>query len=165
MILARCNGVEVVRRDGEVWIVVARPAPPTVALFVIVLVAGITLANAIVQGMLGHGVAAAILAAVGAVAAWLAVMVRRFGRRRAAAEPTTVLILDVAHARLLDPQRRELAPLASVRVARKMQLGSSSSALALRWPAGGRVIARGSPFGDAVDDCEAALRAQGVASG
>ncbi|MFY0541440.1 hypothetical protein [Nannocystis pusilla] len=55
-----------------------------------------------------------------------------------------------------------LAPLAAVRIERVFQAASSARALALRWPQGSRTIARGSPFGETVDDCEAALRAQGI---
>jgi hypothetical protein len=165
MILARCNGVELVRRDGEVWIVV-RPAPPTVALFVLWLVAAITAINALVQAMVavrggaGHAIAAAVLIAVAALAGGIAVLVRRYGKRRAAVEPRPLFILDVAGKRLCDPQGRVLAPLQAVSVAQTMQLASSSAALTLRWPGGTSVIARGSPFGESVDGCEAVLRAQ-----
>jgi hypothetical protein len=165
MVLARCNGVEVVRREGEVWIVV-RPGPPRVALFVLWLAAGITGINAVVQAMLamrggaGHAIAAGVLVAAAALAGGIAVLVRRAGARRVAVEPRPLFILDVAGKRLCDPQRRELAPLHAVGVARTMQLASSSSALTLRWPGGAFVIARGSPFGDSVDDCEAVLRTQ-----
>ncbi|MDC0715600.1 hypothetical protein [Nannocystis bainbridge] len=166
-VVARCNGTEIDRRDGELWIV-ERPAPPRTAVFVLALVAVISLINAAVQAVFAirggsdHAIAAAILTALGGASAWLVVRVVRFGRRRAAAEPRPLLIVDVAGGRLLDPARRVLAPLAAVRVERVFQAASSARALALRWPQGSCIIARGSPFGDSVDDCAAALRGQGL---
>lgn len=167
-LVARCNGTELVRKDGELWIV-ERPAPPNTALFVLGLLAALALVNAVVQLLLAirggssHAIAAVILLAVGGALVSIAVAVHRRGRRRAAVEPAPVLIVDLAGQRLLDPGRRELAPLAAVRLERVFQATSSARALALRWPAGKRVIARGNPFGDSVDDCESALRAQGLA--
>ncbi|WP_434416800.1 hypothetical protein [Nannocystis pusilla] len=168
-VVARCNGTELDRRDGELWIV-ERSAPLHAAVFVLGLLAAILLVNAVVQavfaigGSSGHAIAAAILAVLGGAFAWLVVVVGRLGRRRAAAEPRPLLIVDFQSKQLLDAARRVLAPLAAVRVERVFQAASSARALSLRWPRGGRIIARGNPFGETVDECEAALRAQGIGS-
>jgi len=169
-VVARCNGTELDRRDGELWIV-ERPSPPHTAVFVLGLLTAIVLVNAVLQAVFAvrggstHAIAAALLATLGGAFAWLTVIVVRAGRRRAAAEPRPLLIVDLAGKRLLDAARRELAPLPAVRVERVFQATSSARALALRWPQGSRVIARGNPFGDSIDDCESVLRAQGLGRG
>ena len=61
---------------------------------------------------------------------------------------------------LRDAAGNVLAPVAQIRVVRSFQLGSSSKALALELPGKKLVIARGTPFGDSVDELEAALLAR-----
>ncbi len=64
-----------------------------------------------------------------------------------------------------DPAGESLAPLASVRFAPVMQLGSSSRALAASWSGGSMVVYRGSPFAGGFQDALDALRRHGVDPG
>jgi len=72
----------------------------------------------------------------------------RLLRRRDALAPASlprVATFDLGRGELRDAAGRTLAPLTSVAVGRRMQLGSSAPALVTRWPGGSLVLARGNP--------------------
>jgi hypothetical protein len=73
---------------------------------------------------------------------------------------TPQLVFDLAAGVLRDPGGATIAPLAHVRLVRTFQLGSSSKGLAAQYPGGEHVFARGTPFGDSVDEVEHALRSR-----
>jgi hypothetical protein len=102
-------------------------------------------------------IASAIMLPIAAALIYAAVAVKRSHRRRAAEPATPMLIL--ASGQLLAGDRRVLASLADVRVQTRFQLFSSSRALAVEWPGGGLVIARGNPFGDSIKGLQRALDA------
>lgn len=166
--IARCNDTEIVQRGDEAWIV-HKDLPSPVWRMIAALLACITLVNGTLQGIYAvarggsqHAVASVVLLGLG-----LAFVKVGIGLRRAASEAEDAPgkpWLIIADGRLLDAERRELASLESVRLARSFQLTSSSKALTLTWPTGSLVIARGNPFGDSIDDCVAALEALGVPS-
>lgn len=165
-ILARCNGTEIVDRNDEIWIVQKR-SPPHVLSWIFGLVAFIAIVNALVQGFMGAtqrssepAVAAGILLVLGVVCVGILVALRRAGARWA--EEPVAPSLIIAGGTLLDDHRRPLAALADVRYELIWQLFSSSRALALVWPSGDAIIARGNPFGDSVAGCKNALRSRGI---
>jgi hypothetical protein len=165
-VVARCNGVEILDRGDEAWIV-RKELPLAAWTMVAGLLACVTLVNGTLQGVYAlakggtqHAVAAFVLLGLGA--AFVRVGMGASRARAKAEEAPGKAFLIVADGRLLDAERRELAPLESVRITRTFQLASSSRALTLVWPQGNLVIARGDPFGDSVDDCEAALESLGM---
>jgi hypothetical protein len=167
-IVARCNGLEIVDRGDEAW-VVTKDVPSPVWLMVAALLACVTLGNGTLQVMYGfaksdrqHGFLGVGLLLLGFVFVRLGM---RFNRaRNEAQEAPGKPWLIFAEGALRDAERRELAPLESIRWARTFQLASSSRALTLTWPAGSLVLARGNPFGDSVDEFVDALESLGVRS-
>lgn len=165
-VVARCNGTEVVDRGDEAWIVL-KDLPSPVWTMVAALLACVTFANGTLQGIYAaakggteHAIASVVLLGLG-----VAFTRAGIGQSRAvtkAAEAPGKPLLIFADGLLLDAERRELAPLDSVRFARKFQVTSSSKALSLSWPSGSLVIARGNPFGDSIDDCVTALESLGL---
>ncbi len=168
-VVARCNGIEILDRGDEAW-VVTKDVPSPVWTMVAALLACITLGNGALQLIYGyakadrqHGILGAGLVLLGFVFIRLGM---RFSRaRREAEERPGKTWLIFADGALLDADRRELAALDALRVARTFQVASSSRALTLSWPSGSLVIARGNPFGDSVDEIESALQSLGVRSG
>jgi hypothetical protein len=167
-IVARCNGTEVVDRGDEAWIVL-KDLPSPVWVMVAALLACVTLVNGTLQGIYAavrggseHGIAAAVLLGLGVAFVRAAIGLRRTAAEVEEAPGKPWLI--IADGYLLDAERRELAPLESVRQSRTFQLTSSSKSLSLSWPSGSLIVARGHPFGDSIDDCAAALESLGVRS-
>lgn len=165
-VLARCNGTDIVDRGDEVWIVV-RDLPSPVWSMVAALLACVTFVNGSLQGIYAavrggnqHAIAAVVLAGLGVAFTKAGIGLSR-AAAKAAAEPGKPFLI-FADGWLLDADRRELAPLESVRFTRTFQLASSSRALNLTWSGGSRVIARGSPFSDSIADCAAALESLGL---
>lgn len=165
-IVARCNGTEVIDRGGEAWIVL-KDLPSPVWVMVAALLACVTLVNGTLQGIYAavrggsqHGIAAAVLLGLGVAFVRAAMGLRRTAAKAEDAPGKPRLI--VAGGCLLDAERRELAPLESVRLTRTFQLTSSSKSLTVNWPSGSLVVARGNPFGDSIDDCAAALESLGL---
>jgi hypothetical protein len=168
-VIARCNGAEIVESGDEVWLVWKPVLSPVwvfvSALCVLVFVVNGTLflAKFTLSGVVAHGLLGAFLL----LGALLSSAVCRWALRKRAADVERVgspfLILRAGQ--LLDAQRRKLAELEQVSLERTFQLTSSSRALAIRWPGGSAVVARGNPFGESVDACESALLARGLRSG
>lgn len=164
-VLARCNGTEIVDHDGERWIVQKR-SPPHLASAALALLAFIMIVNGLVQAVMGgrplwhNAVAAGILLTVGLVCVWIRRALLRLAAQWATQEVGPSWIL--ADGKLLDGKRRELAALGDLRCKKVFQVFSSSKALALVWPSGNTVIARGNPFGDSVHGCEQVLQSLGI---
>jgi hypothetical protein len=163
--VARCNEM-VLLEDGPRLIIAERETVSATLLFVLGLVSFILGANAVVWLVVGlRGGGTLILGACMAGGALVVGLGLRLALRRrrqaAAAPPVTMLVLDRASGTLTDAGGRPLAALAQVGFATQLQLGSSSRALACRWPGGSTVIARGNPFGDSVDDFVDALAKAG----
>jgi hypothetical protein len=165
-VVARCNGVEILDRGDEAWIV-RKELPLAAWTMVAGLLACVTLVNGTLQGIYAwvrggreHALAAFVLLGLGA--AFVRVGMGASRARTKAEEAPGKTFLIVTEGRLFDAERRELAALESVRLTRTFQLGSSSRALTLVWPQGTLIIARGDPFGDSVDECEAALESLGM---
>ncbi|HEY6080228.1 MAG TPA: hypothetical protein VIW29_15550 [Polyangiaceae bacterium] len=165
-IVAQCNGTEIIDRGDEAWIVM-KELPSPVWTIVAALLACVTFVNGTLQGIYAavrggnqHVIAAVVLLGLG-----FAFMKAGIGLRRAAtkaAEAPGKPSLIFADGLLLDGERRELAPIESVRLSRSFQVTSSSRALTLKWPSGSLVVARGNPFGDSIDDCVSALELLGL---
>ena len=171
-VLARCNGVELVDRDEELWIVQRRSPLGFFVLhfatWMLGLAAAILLINGATQAAGAAGAArwasvgaAVVMLAVGiAIACGLVALRRRAARRAATCDAGPDFIL--AGGRLLDGDRRDLADLGDVRCRKVWQLASSSCALALEWPTGSAIIARGYPLADSVHTCASVLRDRGI---
>jgi len=160
------NGDSVVDRGDEAWIVV-KDLPSPVWTMVAALLACVTFMNGTLQGIYAavrggnqHAIAAVVLLGLGIAFTKAGIGLRRAATKAAATPGKPLLIF--ADGLLLDAERRELAPLESVRLTRTFQLTSSSRALMLTWPSGSVVIARGNPFADSIDDCAAALESLGL---
>jgi len=165
-VLARCNGTEIVDHDGELWIV-EKPAPPHTATAVLLTLAFIAFVNGLAQTVLAisrrdvtNAIAAAITVLLGTVFVLVLNAVRRGAAVRSAEEPGPSMI--IAGGKLLDARRRELANLTDVRLDRVFLVFARSRALAVVWPQGKRIIARGHAFGDTIDGCEHVLRSHGI---
>jgi hypothetical protein len=180
-VLACCNSTEIVEDRGELWIIKKRPqggsSSSGLPSLIPGLLAGIVLINGLVQAIGSFAawaagpsetasrfspIAAAILLLLGAILGYVALAMRRPTAGGVDAELQSAMFI-LASGRLLDGKRRDLAAVAEVRYRKVGQLTSSSPALALRWPTGERVIARGSPFGDSVDGLIHVLQRHGVA--
>ncbi len=155
-VIATCNE-QVLCRRGDALVLARRPsAPGPTWVFVAALLAGIAGVNGVIQSVLaatgdGHPLAAAVLLGLAALAGLALGRVLAVRRRAAAGPPVPELVFDPGAGVLRDADGRVIAALADVRLERRMQLGSSSRALACAWPSGSRVIARGNPFGESVD--------------
>jgi hypothetical protein len=103
----------------------------------------------------------ALLLCAGAACAYGVVAVRRRLANPAPNDPGPALI--IAGGRLLDAERRDLAALAVDRYRKVGQIASSARALALEWPGGKTVIARGNPFRDSIAGCVRVLKQRGIA--
>jgi hypothetical protein len=165
-VVARCNGTEIVDRGDEAWITL-KDVPSPAWTMVAGLLACVTLVNGTLQGIYAavkggnqHAVAAVVLLGLGLAFVKAGISLQRAATRAEEAPGKPWLIF--ADGLLLDAERRELAPIASVRLSRTFQLTSSSRSLTLVWPSGSLVIARGNPFGDSIDDCAAALESLGL---
>jgi hypothetical protein len=155
-VVARCNGTEIVDRGDEAWVTL-KDLPSPVWTMVAGLLACI---YALVKGGNQHALAAVVLLGLGLAFVKAGISLQRAATKAEAAPGKPWLIF--ADGLLLDAERRELAPLASVRFSRTFQLTSSSRSLTLVWPSGSLVVARGNPFGDSIDDCVAALESLGL---
>ena len=110
--------------------------------------------------MLGIGLTAvAVLAAFGASRVWAA-----DERERPAipGEDAWVAVIDLETQVLESPTGESLAPLSSVRFVPVMQLGSSSRAVAAKWPGGSLVIYRGHPFAGSFHEAHTVLQRHGL---
>lgn len=160
-IIARCNGTVLTEDDGRLGLVEIGGGWLGTALFVSVLVASIASINGAVLLAIGPRIAGAAVLGLGLGAAFVATRFWRMRRRiRDRGPGPPWLIFDPARGLVCDGSGNPLAPLAQVRLARSFQLGSSSKALTLELPNRKLVLARGTPFGDSVEDLEQALRAR-----
>jgi hypothetical protein len=165
-VLARCNGTEIVDRGSETWITL-KHVPSPVWLFVAALLACITLINGTLQAIFAftpsgpkHGIFAVVLLGIGFAFIRVGISLRR-ARNKAEEAPGAPLFI-LADGALLSAERELLAPIESVRLARTLQVASSSKALTLSWPGGSAVIASGNPFGDSIDECVEAMQRIGL---
>jgi hypothetical protein len=162
-VIARCNGTLLVEDGPRLGVVAQGGGWTGTALFVTVLVAAILGINGAVMIVIASPAVGAGLLAGAALAAAAAVALVRARRRRAAAAPGRPwLTFDLAAGVLRGGDDAVIAPLAQVRLARTWQAGSSAKALTAHHGGGKIVIARGTPFGDAVDELERALAARGI---
>ncbi len=104
-------------------------------------------------------IAAAVLGGLGASWTWAA---EKRDRGAIPAREAWIAVVDLEARTLETPEGEILAPLSDVRFAPVMQLGSSSRALAAKWPGGSRVVYRGSPFAGSIQPAVEALRRHGV---
>jgi hypothetical protein len=162
-VIARCNGTQLVEDGRTLGLVEQGGGWLGTAVFVTVLVAAIVGVNGVAFAAMGNLAVGAGMIGGALVPAALAVAFLRAKRRRAAAPPGRPwLVFDLDARTLRDEGGAVIAPLDQVRLARTWQAGSSSKALTARHAGGRIVIARGTPFGDAVDDLERALAARGI---
>ncbi len=103
--------------------------------------------------------AVAALAGFGASRVWAA---EKRDRTVIPGQDTWVAMLDLETQTLESPQGESLAPISNVRFASVMQFGSSSRALAARWPGGSMVVYRGNPFAGSFLEARDILQSYGV---
>lgn len=147
-----------------------RTAYQRVLVFVLALITLIAGANAVVWLMRGLRsseisilgaalTAVAVLAGFGASKVWAT---EKRDRQVIPGRETWVAVLDLETQTLESPRGETLAPLSSVDFASVLQLGSSSRALAARWPEGSLVVYRGNPFAGSYREARDVLEAHGV---
>jgi len=103
-------------------------------------------------------IAVAAVAGFGASRVWAA---EKRDRTVIPGQDTWVAMLDLGTQTLESPQGESLAPLSSVHFASVMQIGSSSRALAARWPGGSMVVYRGNPFAGSAQEARDVLQSHG----
>lgn len=156
--LARCNGTVLVEHAGNLGIVERGGGWLGTAIFVAGLLTVIPAAAGIAFVTVDITVGAALIASAVLFAAITVLLVLRKRREaRAISHPTPWLVFDLSARLIRDRQGATVGMLDQVRLERVMQAGSSSKALAVFCPAK-IVIARGTPFGDDVDQLEHELR-------
>lgn len=160
-VLAESNGYQVLQAGDQVYVVDRGWGWVSTASFVFALIAliftiaPVVLAFATGVPLLGLGV----LVGLGAAGA---IVLLRGSREKKRAQPvdarSVLLVIDVGGGQVREVGGQSLCELRELQIGRRMQIGSSSKALQATWPAGKRVIARGTPFGGDVGPIEATLR-------
>ncbi len=160
-VLAESNGFQVLQAGNQVYVVDRGWGWVSTAMFVFGLIAFIftlapvVLAVALGVPLLGLGVLVGLSAAG-------AIILVRGSREKKRGEPvaakSVLLVIDVGGGEVREVGGQSICALADLNIGRRMQIGSSSKALQATWPAGKRVIARGTPFGGDVGPIEATLR-------
>jgi hypothetical protein len=165
------SGFEILEDDQRLRIIDRRTAGWYTAGFVLALltfiptVLGIVLtAQALASGASHWPVGLAISAAGCVFGLGLLFIVRRVRALAAvpAADVPPTLIIDLGDRALLDSGGRRLASLDEASFGRKMQLGSSSPALAVTFAGKTIVFARGNPFAGGLGNIEDPLRRHGL---
>jgi hypothetical protein len=163
-ILAENVGFEIVEVDDRVWFFDRDIRAPTVAAAVSGGVGAIALVNAMLLtvatltgGELGGSwIAVAIVAGVGLLGLGVCSLSLKLRRRRVErprAELCPLAIVDREAGMLLDAAGREIAPVAQVRGARGLLIGSSAPAVFLTPPKRSRIeVYRGTLIGGGIDD-------------
>mgnify|MGYP001327182821 CR=1 FL=1 len=169
------NGRFVLAEDGPRLLFLGRRGLiPVVLVFVTGLLTVILGVNAALLIGLGMGqddgrvpVGAGLLVAATLLGwACVALVRRRRARREQPLDPATaIVVLDREAGVLRDSVGQVLAPLAQVKLMRRMQLASSARALHVVWPHGDRVVYRGDPFAGAIDEPIDQIRQRGITVG
>jgi hypothetical protein len=160
--LARCEGIALLDRGDELWLV-RMSSPSPIPIFFLAIIGLIALASGVTQLSIGapDAAAGALATAAASLAVGLALVQRRRRHRRRPITPSAPMFI-FAGGTLLDGKRCALAPLGEVRLTHGWQHTSSRASLVMSWPTGQAVISRGSPFGDSVEAIERALRSLGA---
>ncbi|MBW2453732.1 MAG: hypothetical protein JRI68_04445 [Deltaproteobacteria bacterium] len=172
--ITRASGVGLIEQDGKLYAVDLGTGWAYTMGFVLGLITFIFGAFGTVQLVLaiagagGLAVLGAIfvpIAAATGVGLWL--VVRHVQRRHAAplGSLPVIVVFDFAAGQLCAATGQPLAPLAQVQLGHKLQLGSSSKALELRWPGGSVALVRGNPFAGGSSAIEDALGSRGLGVG
>lgn len=162
MALARCNGTILVDDGGKLGIVESGGGWIGTAIFVALLLAVLPAMSGVAMILADQPAGFAMVAVSVLAAAAAVVLVQRKRRDQAATtHPAPWLVFDVPAGVVRDRTGAVLGPIDQVRLVRVGQLASSSRALAAYCPAK-IVIARGTPFGDSVEQLEHALRSRGI---
>jgi len=160
-VLAESNGFQVLQAGQVVYVVDRGWGWVSTAAFVFALVGFLMMAGSIIVAYTTGEPLVALGLLVGVLVAFCAILVRR-SRERKRGEPVAqrmvLLVIDIGASEVRDARDRKLCDLPHLQIGRAMQIGSSSAALRATWPAGKRVIARGTPFGGDVGPIEATLR-------
>jgi hypothetical protein len=171
--LASSSGTVVYESDNKLYITKKPAQWTTTFLFVTGLLALILLGNGVLQlfivdeayrisqnfGLILLGGGVLCLLIFWGIAAY---------RKKVNAKPVTELkhlcIIDLTSQTLLDGNQNMLAPLAAVRLVRKMQITSSSPELLLTWNTRSLTIVKGNPFSGGVGSVEKVLKAKGIST-
>lgn len=169
--LATSSGT-VIYEDNNKLYLVKKPAQWTsTALFVIGLLAIITLVNGILQLFVLNSQSriaepvGAILMGAGILFAFIFWRVHSYRKKinnKPVSELECMCIIDLNNNNLLDAKQNILAPLAEVILKRKMQITSSSASLLLSWHTSALKIVEGNPFSGSVEAVENVLIAKGI---
>jgi hypothetical protein len=169
--VARASGVGLIDRDGKLYAVDLGTGWAYTMGFVLGLVTflfGVFGSVQLVMAAVGSGGMAVLgavfvpIAALGGLGLWL--IVRFVGKRHAASLDSlpVLVVFDLGAGQLLAPTGQPIAALSQVQLDFPFQLGSSSRALALRWPGGSMVLVRSNPFAGGSAAIEDGLRSRGV---
>lgn len=160
-VLAESNGYQVLQAGNAIYVADRGWGWVSTAMFVfgliafIFTVAPVVLAVALGVPLLGAGV-------VVGLSAGGAIFLVRGSREKQRGEPVSarsvLLVIDVGAGEVREVGGQRICALSELRIGRKAQITSSSRALQATWPAGKRILARGTPFGGDVGPIEATLR-------
>ena len=166
--VAESSGTVIFEREGKFFIAQRRARWINTALFVFGLLTVVFLINGILQLFVFAAemkTAGMILFAVGTVFLFFFILLLRFRKKTRTLSPETLpflCILDFNSGNLLDAFEKVLAPLSSVTIKRKMQIGSSSPKLVLSWDKKSLTIVKGNPFSGGVSAVETVLITKGI---
>ncbi len=171
--LAESSGT-VIYDSGNKLYITKKPAQWTSTfLFVTGLLAFLFIANGVLQLFLfknPHGAipfAAILLTALGVTfiaVFWSVLRYRKKINNLPFDELKQICVIDFTTNNLLDSEETILCSLNDVILDRKMQLGSSSPALILKWNKNKLLLVKGSPFSGGVSAVEGALISKGINS-
>ncbi len=171
--IARASGVKLVERDGKILVVEIGTNWAYIMGFVVGLISFIlgvfgtlqlVLALSGGSGILLLGIIFTTLSIVGFVG--LSLLVKHV-RSRNDAPPETLPILcifDLPGGNLCDRNGQPIATLATTRLRRKFQIGSSSPALEVNYGHGSLLLAKGNPFAGGIAPLEEGLQHKGIVS-
>ncbi len=169
--LAESSGT-VLYEAGHKLYISKRPATWTnVFLFVTGLLAFILLGNGVLQlvslgpdstGLSKLGIVLIGIAVFFALVFWRVWLYKKKVSAIPFHELQTICIFDFENNDLLDGQQHILTPLNETYLVRKMQLGSSSPQLILRWQGGSLSIVKGNPFSGGITRIEKVLLSKGI---
>ena len=165
--LAESSGVAAYEVGNKLYLS-RRPAQwTTVFVFVAGLLTLITLVNGIIQLMAPSSSSNLGLILTGAALIfglifWKVWMYHKKIKALPLNELKNICVLDFGSNTLFDNQQNALAPINMIWMAHKMQIGSSSPELLIRWDGGYISVVKGNPFAGSIENIKSALISKGI---
>lgn len=161
-VIARCNSVVLVERGHRLLLIEQGGAGLEVAVFAGTLSSFLLVINGLLQVFIipWVGIGMFVLGAIAGAIARYAFRIRR--DIRATVDGRVQFTFDMETRLVYDALGVPFTSFGEMRLERTWQRHSSARQLMLKCKAASLVLARGSPFADAVDDIETSLLARGI---